>query len=319
MPFAAFAGRTLSRASGVIFRCCLGGCVRGRDTNEDNTRGVRVRPAPRGKSFEDVGVYRCASARCGTPRFRSVSHDDGQDEGRTVLVPSSTSAPFASLSPEGRAPTLARVDSHRAGLRRRCRCASARAARHGPPVGSARDVPLRPSASRPQPRDHPQTSPPLPTSPRARPQAPPALAPTSTAVALPPDDPNLALVCCVARQSPRRQRGWISSPRRSRGRRARPFDFMRGGAMGRLRAVRMGDVPGDGSWPTPGTEGFEPATMEAAARRIAEAATEAEKTRAAEAQRGGARRGTPTDGRTLEPNHGRDTLGPPVPAVHLRG
>ena len=221
-----------------------------------------------------------------------LSHDDlprrRKDSARPIV---NFGTLRVSQSRGGARRPLARVDSHRAprgsgaGVSRAARSRGAT----WTPVGPARDVP---SSGRRLPRPQPratipsQTSPSAPrTLPRARPQAPRSRAPTPTAVRASPGrpQPRATRPFCRATRQPRRPpRGWISSPETlARQAGAPAFDFMRGGAGGAfLRVVRMGDVPGMDPGRPPGTEGFEPATMEAAARRIAEAATEAEKTRA---------------------------------------
>ena len=210
-------------------------------------------------------MYRCASRSLWYAALPLcfLSHDETcQDEGRTVLVPSSTSAPFASLSPEGRAPTpsLAWTRTARLGAQAPVSAAPrARAARHGPPVGPARDVP---SSGRRLPRPQPRATIPSQTSPSAPPPPPRAPPPTPRSRAdpnrrsrFPRTTPTSRDASVVSRDtSPRRPpRGWISSPRRSRGRRARPRSISCEAApAGRSRVVRMGDVPGDGSRPTAG-------------------------------------------------------------------
>ena len=248
-----------------------------------------------------------------------------------MLVPSSTSAPFASLSPEGRAPTpsLAWTRTARLGAQAPVSAAPrARAARHGPPVGPARDVP---SSGRRLPRPQPratipsQTSPSAPrTLPRARPQAPPALAPTPTAVRASPGRPQPRAMRPLCRATRRRggHRGDGSRVRDAReaGGRARVRFHARRRRRGVLRVVRMGDVPGDGSRPTAGhgrvrtrDHGGGGETHSGGGHRGGEDA----RRRGSEARgvaRGAGRQRTDV---LLEPNHGRDTLGPPVFVVHL--
>ena len=158
-----------------------------------------------------------------------------------------------------------------------------------------------PNRARPSPRK-PLPPPPAPSLAPAPKRLPLSRRPQPP-FALPPDDPNLArCVRCVARHVAAAATAGmdLESETLARQAGAPAFDFMRGGAGGAFYewcawATFRGMDPGR----PPGTEGFEPATMEAAARRIAEAATEAEKTRAAEAQRLGAwRAARDANGRT---------------------
>ena len=204
-------------------------------------------------------MYRCASRSYAALPLCFLSHDD-LPRRRKDSVPSSTSAPFASLSPEGRAPTpRSRGLAPRAsGLRRRCRRAAARAARHGPPSAPRATRPLLRLSASPTPtaRDHPLANLSLrpPHLPRARPQAPPPARRPQPPFALPGrPQPGAMRPLCRATSPPRRPpRGWISSPRRLRQAGAPVRFHARRRRRGVLRVVRMGDVPGDGSRPTAG-------------------------------------------------------------------
>ena len=179
-----------------------------------------------------------------------------------MLVPSSTSAPFASLSPEGRAPTpsLAWTRTARLGAQAPVSAAPrARAARHGPPSAPRATSPPQavgfpdPNRARPSPR---KPLPPPPHPPSRPPQAPPALAPTPTAVRASPGRPQPRAMRPLCRATRRRggHRGDGSRVRDAReaGGRARVRFHARRRRRGVLRVVRMGDVPGDGSRPTAG-------------------------------------------------------------------
>ena len=267
------------------------------------SRKRRLATRARRKSYGVVDVYRCASPTLWFLRdnVRFPSHCSfATPVSRRCSGVVSSSAPFARLSPEGRAPTpLPRVDSHRAprgsgdGVTCAARSRGATWTPRRPLLGPATS-PTR-SARGHHPLAIPSLRPPRPPW-RPHPSAPRSRADPNLRSRSPRTTPTSRDASVAWRDtSPRRPpRGWISSPRRSRGRRAPPRSISCEAApAGRSTSGARGRRPG----------GWIPADRRARRgsnprpwRRRRDASPRRRRSSGIAGR--GARRGTRTDGRT---------------------